>query len=176
MITLQFSCPDLASESALQRIITDGIIKETRSEICHVDIETPEGTLIGAHIEDGIRERPHDYQAWGIRLRYTIPTSQEQAELALAYARRMIGTAYDVRSIFGICLGDARLHDASRLICSSFAATAVDDASGIVKVDKVKCLVSPEELRMVVAAVVGAVFVRVDGNGSIAQGVTHANG
>jgi hypothetical protein len=170
-VTLQFSRPDLEKEKWSQRIVSEGIMKETRSEICHVDIVTPEGTLIGAHIEDGIRERQPDYQAWGLRIRVTIPATEEQAAKLYAYARSMIGTPYDSKDILGIALGDARLHDSAKMICSGFASEAIDTQSGIVRVAKDHWQVSPEELRMVLASQPGAVEQRIEGNG-LAKGAT----
>lgn len=141
----------------MDRAISGSICKETRSEICHVDIVTPEGTLIGAHIKGGIQERPADYETWGLRLRVTLQVSEEKAATFHAYARSMIGTPYDSRDIFGIALGDARLHVDGKMICSQFAAVASDDKSGIVLVDKDKWQVSPEELRLAWSAQPGAI-------------------
>lgn len=160
-VTLQFSRPDFGSERSWDRLISEGICKETRSEICHVDVMAPEGTLIGAHIGGGIQERPNDYEKWGLRIRVTVPASDEQAAAFHAYVRSMIGTPYDVKDILGIALGDSRLHDAGRMICSGFASVAIDEKSHIVRVAKDHWQVSPEELRIALTAVPGAVEERI---------------
>jgi hypothetical protein len=166
-IVLQFSRPDDFGRSPHSRMISAAICKATRSEICHVDIEMPGGSLIGAHIEDGILERPFNYQPWALRIRVAIPTTSGQQQDVYAYARSKIGTPYDVESIIGIASGDARFHDPGKLICSSFAALAVDLKSRIVRVAKDYWQVSPEELRIAATATFGAIERRVDGNGSI---------
>lgn len=151
-VMLQFSRPDLGSEGFMDRAISAAICKETRSEICHVDIVTPAGTLIGAHAQGGIQERPANYETWGLRIRVSLEVREAQAMCFYSYARRMIGTPYDQKDILGIALGDARIHEDGRMICSQFAAMASDDKSNIVLVDKDKWQVSPEELRMVWAS------------------------
>ena len=166
-LVLQFSRPDDFGRSKFQREISAGICKATRSEICHVDIEVPGGSLIGAHVEDGILERPFNYQAWALRIRVAIPATEAQQKAVYDYARAKIGTAYDVESIIAIISGDARFHDVNKLICSSFAALAVDHFSSIVRVAKDYWLVTPEELRLVVTAIPGAIEQRVEGNGPI---------
>lgn len=162
-VTFQFSRPDLNSESLTDKIISEGIMKETRSEISHVDLITDKGTLLGAHIGGGIMERPNDYMVFGLRIQVAIPVMDEQLSKALTYARSMIGTSYDSMSIYGIAFGDARLHDTKKLICSSFHTLTVREAA-IVVVAKDAWQVSPEELRMVLTAIPGAVEKRIDGN------------
>lgn len=165
-VVLQFSRPDPASESIAQRIISAGICKETRSEICHVDIEMPDGTLIGAHMPDGIQCRKPDYEAWGLRIRVYVPVAPYQAENFYQYARAKVGTPYDPKSIAGIALGDSDLHDSHKLICSAFAALDAD-IHGVVRVAKDYWMVSPEELRIAATATYGAIEQRVEGNGPV---------
>lgn len=165
-ITLQFSRPDPAHQNPLDRAVSAGIRHMTRSEISHVDVVTDEGTLIGAHIKEGVRERTADYQKWGLRIRVTVPCTPAQREKFFAYVRSRIGTPYDTRDILGIALGDARLHDTAHLICSGLGALAVDAASGIVRVAKDWWQVSPEELRIAMMATAGATEERIEGNGS----------
>jgi hypothetical protein len=165
-IILQFSRPDDAQRDAHSRMISAAICKVTRSEICHVDIEMPEGTLIGAHIEDGIQERPANYQAWALRIRVAVPATEAQQKDVYDFARRKIGTEYDVESIMGIAAGDARFHDPNKLICSSFLKLAVD-APRVVRVAKDYWQVSPEELRIAATATYGAIEQRVVGNGPV---------
>jgi hypothetical protein len=167
LLVLQFSRPDDAQRNAHSRMISAAICKATRSEICHVDIEMPGGTLIGSHIEDGIQERPSDYQAWALRIRVAIPATSGQLQDVYDYARSKIGTEYDVESIMGIAAGDARFHDPDKLICSSFGALAVDLKSRIVRVAKDFWQVSPEELRIAATATYGAIEQRMVGNGPV---------
>jgi hypothetical protein len=173
-VVLQFSRPDNSAKGAFSGVISAGICKETRSEICHVDIEMPGGTLIGAHIEDGIRERSSDYQPWALRIRVHIPATEAQRKAVYDYARSMIGTAYDVESIMGIAAGDSRFHDPNKLICSSFATLAMrvvahdgNREDDIVRVAKDYWQVRPEELRIAATATYRAIEQRVEGNGPV---------
>ncbi len=163
-ITFQFSRPDYTSENLCGRGVTIGIEKLTRSEISHVDFVTPEGTLIGAHSDGGVQERPADYEKFGLRIRVTIPVSEANAQAALAYARSKIGTKYDHKDIVGIALGDARLYDPKELICSCFGANIVDnEVFRIIRIAKDHWQVSPEELRIALTAQPGAVEERIEG-------------
>jgi hypothetical protein len=167
-IVLQFSRPDPDSQDLKSRIISAGICEDSHAEICHVDLEV-DGKLIGAHMPDGIQERSPDYQTWGLRIRVIVPVTSLQKMRFDSYALSMIGTPYDLESIFSIALNDGRLHDASKLICSAFGTRAVDHTSGIVRVAKNYWMVSPEELRLVVTAIPGAIEQRVEGNGPIPE-------
>jgi hypothetical protein len=164
LITFQFSRPDTNSEKFLNRLITEGIDKLTRAEISHVDFVTPEGTLIGAHIEGGVQERPADYAKFGLRIRVTFPVTDDQADAALAYARSKIGTRYDAEGILGIAIGDSRLHNAHDLICSCLGSNIVDNEQyRIVWVANDHWLVTPNELRMVLTSQPGATEERIQG-------------
>lgn len=150
--TLQFSRPNLGGEGFMDRMIAGAIMHETRSEICHVDIVTQTGTLIGAHAQDGIQERPGDYENWGLRIRITLDVDLERAQAFYAYAHSKVGTRYDKSDILGMALGDSRIHVDGRMICSQFAAIASDDIAKIIRVDKEKWMVTPEELRLIWAS------------------------
>jgi hypothetical protein len=163
-LTFQFSSPALSSEKLLDRMVTEGIEKLTRGEISHVDYVTPQGTLIGAHLNGGVQERAADYEKFGLRIRVTVPVTAEQAAAALAYARSKIGTSYDAEDILGIAIGDSRLHDAHDLICSCLAANILDnEIYRIYRVAKVHWQVSPEELRFALTMLPGAVEERIEG-------------
>lgn len=163
-LTFQFSRPDFKSEGLLDRAVSEGICKETRSEICHVDFMTPEGTLIGAHCSDGVQERQPNYEKFGLRIRVSFLVAESEAAAAMAYAKSKIGTKYDSKDIAGIALGDARIHDGSKLICSEFASDILDNATfRIVRIAKDHWQVSPEELRIALTALPGAIEQRIEG-------------
>ena len=138
----------------------------TRSEICHVDNVIGD-QLIGAHMPDGIQARGPEYEVWGKRIRVYIPCTKAQKAAYEAYVRSMIGTPYDLKSIFGIALDQSSLHDAGKLICSAFGKLAVDEKSGIVNVRKTYYLTSPEELRIADSATYGAIEQVVIGSGPV---------
>src|SRR5487761_1745718 len=97
---------------------------ETNSLMDHVEIETGAGTWIGAHADGGVEERPADYCKPTWERRYSIPCSQTQADLAMAYARSKIGTPYAFEDIFGLALHNRNLGGKHAEICSMFALTA----------------------------------------------------
>jgi hypothetical protein len=166
-ITLQFSRPDFASEGFFDRAISEGICKETRAEICHVDAMIPQlngsYTLIGAHIDGGIQERSATYETWGLRIRVTVQCTDAQAQAFYSYVRSMIGTPYDTKDILGIALGDGRLHDTSKMICSAFIAKALQDQK-IGRVAKSYWLVDPDWLRGAVMGDRESIEERIEGN------------
>jgi hypothetical protein len=166
VIILQFSRPDFSSEGFINREIAQGILDLTRAEICHIDHDI-DGKLIGAHMPDGIQERAPDYEVWGKRIRVYIPATPVQKAAHVSYVRSMIGTPYDLKSIFGIALNQSALHEAGKLICSAFGKLAVDEKSGIVTVRKTYYLTSPEELRIAASATFGAIEQVVEGNGPV---------
>jgi hypothetical protein len=167
-VTFQFSRPDLSCETTWNRVVSEGICKMTRSEICHVDLVDIKAdgsyTLLGAHIDGGFQERGPDYQKWGLRIRVTVPCSDEQEAMVCAAAHAMIGTPYDTADIEGIAFGNSALHVDGKLICSGAGSILIDEKSKILRVAKVHWQVSPEELRIAMTAFPGAVETRIEGN------------
>jgi hypothetical protein len=103
----------------------------------------------------------------GKRIRVYVPATKLQKAAYESYVRSMIGTPYDLKSIFGIAL-NSNLHDQGHLICSAFGKLAVDDKPpGIVIVRKTYYLTSPEDLRIATSATYGAIEQRIEGNGPV---------
>ncbi|MFL6314786.1 MAG: hypothetical protein ACJ71W_21995 [Terriglobales bacterium] len=50
------------------------------SEISHVNVVTPDGKLLGALMQDGVKIRPADYAKFVLQIRVTIPATDEQYE------------------------------------------------------------------------------------------------
>jgi hypothetical protein len=170
-VTFQFSRPDLECETTWNRVVSQGICKMTRSEICHVDLVVPQPdglyTLMGAHIDGGYQERKPDYQKWGLRIRVTVPCTAEQEAEVYAAAKAMLGIPYDTTDIEGIAFGNSALHVDGKLICSGAAAILIDEKGKILRVAKVHWQVSPEELRIAMTAYQGATEERIEGNGLV---------
>lgn len=101
-------------------LIGKGIDWVTNSLWDHVEIQTPEGTYIGAHAGGGIQERPADYCTPTRERRYAIPCTDEQLATILASARKDIGVPYDFLDIAGLLFHNRKLHHDSREICSEF--------------------------------------------------------
>lgn len=155
-IPFQFSRPELSSENTWDRLISEGICKMTRSEICHVDLIVPQAnggyTLRGAHSNGGYQERASNYQVFGLRIRVWVPCTENQEAIIYAQSQAMIGTPYDTRAIEGIAFGNAAIHTEGLLICSSADAILVDDKAHAVRIAKDHWQVSPEELRIALMA------------------------
>jgi hypothetical protein len=145
----------LMAEFKLRFINSEGLVSAginwvTNSLWDHVEVETPEGTYIGAHANSGIQERPAGYCKPTRERRYSIPCTDEQLAKSLAYARAKIGTPYDYKDILGLFLHDRRLNSKSREICSAFAFD-VAWAGGIMMLNCLpgfRYLITPETLHL----------------------------
>lgn len=96
------------------------IARVTGSLFSHVEFGTPEGTWIGAHIGDGIRERPADYCSPVREYVYEIPVTAEQEQEGLRWMRERIGTKYNVLDIIGLLFQARSMSAPNRAICSEY--------------------------------------------------------
>lgn len=93
----------------------------TGSLFQHVEFGTDKGTWIGAHVGDGIQERPAGYYPKLTReYVYDIPCEGWQAEALLKWARSKIGTKYNTLDIVGLMFQARGLRSPQRYICSQF--------------------------------------------------------
>ena len=107
----------------------------TGSLFQHVEFGTPQGTWIGAHVGDGIQERPANYYPVLTReYVYEIPCSPQQADLLLWWARSKIGTQYNTVDIVGLMFQARSLRSPHRLICSQFCTDGLLKVFGAPKV------------------------------------------
>lgn len=152
-LTWQFSTGDSTISKAIRW--------KTDSEISHVDVVTPEGRLLGAHINDGVLVRELDYMAFDLRIRVTVPVGDEQFEKFWASVNSKIGEKYDKAGIAGIALGD-NLAGPGTVFCSELQAQGIKDA-GIIWIAKDSSKIDPETLRLLVTAIPGATEKRIEG-------------
>ena len=138
-------------------ITTDGFVstairKCTGSLFSHVEFGTPEGTWIGAHLGDGIQERPSDYCKPTREYVYEIPCSDTQAKEALVWMRSKIGSKYNTADIFGLMLQARSLQSPQRYICSQFCTEGLIVALGAWRVlnvlDSWTYRITPEALHL----------------------------
>lgn len=131
-------------------LIGKGIDWVTNSLWDHVEIQTPEGTYIGAHAGSGIQERPADYCKPTRERRYAIPCTDEQLAKILASARADIGIPYDYTDIVGLLLHDRGIRSDTREICSEFVCqVALDGGIAMLNVQREFChLITPETLHL----------------------------
>jgi hypothetical protein len=110
------------------------IRKLTGSLFQHVEYGTPQGTWIGAHIEDGIQERAADYCKPVLEYVYEIPCTEEQEQQALAWMRSKIGTQYNTLDIVGLLFQARTMQSPHRAICSQFCVEGLLHVFGAPKV------------------------------------------
>lgn len=148
-ISWQFSRPKhetLASRS---------IMFALRSEICHVDVETTDGRLLGAQVSDGIRIRDQHYIEFGLRIRVTLPVTDEQHSIFWEYAMSRVGEQYQAGGVLGNTLGMSIRKDGYEF-CSELQANGVKIA-GVLHVPKECSLTDAEQFRLIVSAPLYAV-------------------
>jgi len=117
-------------------IASSAIAWFSQGNFSHVDAVLPSGRLLGARndnalgIPSGVQIRPEGYADWALRVRFTIPTTQEQANKFYTFLREQIGKPYDRSAIWGFVTGrNWRAQDS--WICSELQAAALEHA-GIV--------------------------------------------
>jgi hypothetical protein len=131
------------------------------SEISHVNVVTPDGQLLGALMQDGVKIRPADYAKFALQIRVTIPVTNEQYEKFWASVNAKVGCAYDKAGILGIALGD-NIAGPGTVFCSELQAKAIQDAQ-IIWIAKDASKIDPETLRLLVTAIPGAKEERITG-------------
>jgi hypothetical protein len=77
---------------------------------------------IGAHAWTGIEARPLDWADKDLlwERRYSIPVTDAQYKLAMAYMEASIGVKYDYRGILGMVLRQRKMYSTDRMDCSQF--------------------------------------------------------
>lgn len=113
---------------------SSAIARVTGSLFSHVEFGTPAGTWIGAHIGDGIQERPANYCSPQLEFVYEIPCTVYQERMILAWARRKIGTKYNTLDIVGLLFQARSVRSPQRYICSQFCTEGLLHVLGASKV------------------------------------------
>ena len=69
----------------------------------HVETLTPEGKLLGAHWQDGVQERDHNYDAgkFSKELYVSLPVDDKTAKDFYEWCKAQIGKPYDITAIAG---------------------------------------------------------------------------
>lgn len=116
-------------------IATDGFVgaairKVTGSLFQHVEFGTEAGTWIGAHIGDGIQERPANYCNPTREYVYEIPCSLWKQRKLENWARSKIGTKYNTKDILGLMFQARSVQSAGKLICSQFCTDGLLEIFG----------------------------------------------
>jgi hypothetical protein len=133
-------------------LVGSGIRWVTNSLFQHVEFGTPEGTWIGAHAEDGIRERAANYADYAREFVYDVPATDSQRDSLMIWARKQIGTEYNYLDIVGLLVKHRKWTTPHRLICSQFCTLGLLEVYGAAKVLNVlgdyAYLVTPETLHL----------------------------
>lgn len=124
----------------------------TGSLFSHVEIGDGNGGWIGAHIGDGIQDRPANYCQTTREYVYEIPANSVQTGLAIRWAQSKIGGRYDWRDILGMVVGNRRLRSPQAFICSGFVTECLIGVFGASRVLNVQSdwtyRITPEELHL----------------------------
>ena len=133
-------------------LVSSAIARVTGSLFSHVEFGTPEGTWIGAHIEDGIRERSADYCVEAREYVYEIPCTDAQERKALSWMRSKIGTRYNTLDIVGLLFQHRSMQTPGRMICSQFCTAGLLEIFGPTQVLNVQAQwayrITPETLHL----------------------------
>lgn len=122
----------------------------TESLFDHVEIETEDGSWLGAHAESGVQLRDSNYLNPTREYRYSIPCTDLQFARSMEFANDNVGTHYNYEDIAGLVFKDRRLNDPHAVICSQFV-TQVAAAGGIWMLNVLpgyEYLVTPETLHL----------------------------
>jgi hypothetical protein len=154
-ITFQFVTGNEAA-SALIRWKTD-------SEISHVNVVMPDGKLLGALLDGGVRVRDANYCKFTLQILVTVPLTDTECFLFWDSIAEAIGQQYDRAGIVGIALGN-NLCAPGEVFCSELITRYVNQnsAAKIVHIAKDPSKVDPEMLRVVLTAIPGATEKRIE--------------
>ncbi len=130
MITVQLSTQEDASSWLIRQA--------TWSRWSHVDLVLPDGTLLGARIDGGVKIRPNGYDHFTDILRLSVASftplsralefSNPTAEAALyAWAHAQVGKPYDWSAILGVGL-HRDWRDEGKWFCSELVYRAFEVA------------------------------------------------
>lgn len=117
----------------LQFVAGDGIGAEliewfSAGDFSHVDIVMPDGSLLGARLDGGVRIRSANYQTFHKRAVAVLDRGQSVSDAFIAAAVSQIGKPYDKTAIIGFAAGRDWREDDS-WFCSELAAWALEQAN-----------------------------------------------
>lgn len=124
----------------------------------HVETLSPEGTLIGAHLDGGVQARARDYDAGTFsREEYvTIPATDTEAAAFYAFIRSQVGKPYDLAVIAALAasdiVGPRDWREPDSWICSEVIAAALEAAGTIPKVVIDINHLTPRDDRLILSA------------------------
>lgn len=123
-ITLRFVTSDSAISFAIRAA-------EYGFWASHAEALMPEGTLLGAHVDGGVRNRPRDYDKGQFKqeLYVSIPVAQQIADAFHAFLRSQLGKPYDVEAIAAF-VARRDWQDPSAWFCSELQAARSPPAAG----------------------------------------------
>lgn len=124
----------------------------------HVETLSPEGTLIGAHMDGGVQARARDYDAGTFnREEYvTVPVTQAQADAFYAFMRAQVGKPYDMEVIAALAasvvIGERDWREDDSWICSEVIAAGLESPGIIPRVVVDINHLTPRDDRLILSA------------------------
>lgn len=92
----------------------------------HAEASMPDGTLLGAHADGGVKARDHDYDKGQFtrEMYVSIPATPEMTDAFHAFLRLQIGKPYDLMAIAGI-VAQRDWQNPNAWFCSELIAAAL---------------------------------------------------
>jgi len=154
--------PDISLQFVAERALTSRAVGWfSAGHLSHVDAILPDGMLFGARSDRvgdrprGVWARPPGYLRFSRRALASLPASDEQYALWLAFLAAQTGKPYDWRAIWGFVLNrDWRREDS--WICSELQARALEIAGIVPPLYLAANKITPVALALAVSAVPGA--------------------
>lgn len=131
MITLQFSTTNHFSSRAIRFL--------TWSDASHVDFVLPDGTLLGALGDGGVKY--HDSKDYTIINRFTV----DAPDSVIEFAKTQIGKPYDWPGIFGLVFRNRDWESDDKWFCSELVAWSFKQA-GYPLLNETSYRITPRDL------------------------------
>lgn len=131
----------------------------------HVEAVMPEGTLLGAHLQGGVQNRPADYDAteWTREEVVAVPATEAQTAAFHEFMRAEIGKPYDLTAIAAF-VARRNWQEPDSWFCSELVMAMLEKAA-VVPVQAAGSPptlptevnhITPRDCRLIVAAIGGA--------------------
>jgi hypothetical protein len=154
--------PELHLQFVAERALgSEAIGWFSAGHLSHVDAVLPDGMLLGARSDrvggrpPGVWARPPGYLRFSRRALATLPASDEQYALWLAFLDAQRGKPYDWRAIWGFVFG-RNWREEDSWICSELQARALEVAGLIPPLYLAANKITPVALALAVSAIPGA--------------------
>lgn len=120
MITLQFATSAGFGSKVIRWF--------TYSDFSHVDVVLPDGTLLGARANGGVKIRPAGYEKFIKTARFVADVPADVEAKIYAFLHAQVGKPYDKTGIVNLVFQKRNWHDDDSWFCSELVAAAFEAA------------------------------------------------